>query len=276
MILRDLGPGVTRLHGVRGLSGLRAVQQLRQIPQVHHLFRGHVLLLDLHILRKFAGDGVLVRGAALELAQQLLQCALIGGRAHQLTVHIQTVRLGDQTDLLGQVLLQRRLVYHVLPQQQAGGILQQGVVDGVALPQRPGGDRLQVRRGLLRCGLGAHSGNHLAVVQNRRCRRRRTTRWQQPRSRRTAASLDAGASGAPAWPAGQRPAHAAASGWRGSVRPAAPPEWAAFPRPAEATAQEAAQTPGTALPFSPVPDAASGGGYSWPFPPAPGSRSPQG
>ena len=168
MILRDLGPGVTRLHGVRGLSGLRAVQQLRQIPQVHHLFRGHVLLLDLHILRKFAGDGVLVRGAALELAQQLLQCALIGGRAHQLTVHIQTVRLGDQTDLLGQVLLQRRLVYHVLPQQQAGGILQQGVVDGVALPQRPGGDRLQVRRGLLRCGLGAHSGNHLAVVQNRR------------------------------------------------------------------------------------------------------------
>ncbi|CAN3996998.1 Uracil-DNA glycosylase, partial [Dysosmobacter welbionis] len=23
-------------------------------------------------------------------------------------------------------------------------------------------------RGLLRCGLGAHSGNHLAVVQNRR------------------------------------------------------------------------------------------------------------
>lgn len=71
------------------------------------------------------------------LAQQLLQCALIGGRAHQLTVHIQTVRLGDQTDLLGQVLLQRRLVYHVLPQQQAGGILQQGVVDGVALPQRP-------------------------------------------------------------------------------------------------------------------------------------------
>ena len=164
VVLGDLGPGVALDDGVGDLLLLGAVQSLGQVAQIHDLVGGDQLLLDLHILGKGAGDGVLIRRGAPELTEQFIQRPLIGRGADQLAVYIQAVRGSDHTQFLRQVLLQSGLVHHLLAGDQTVGKLQQGIVDGIGLTQGPGGDLLQIGADLLRGGLGIHHGHHLAVV----------------------------------------------------------------------------------------------------------------
>ena len=164
VVLGDLRPGVTLDYGVGDFLLLGAVQGLGQVAQVHNPIRGHQLLPDLHILCEGAGDGVFIGGGTLELAEQLLQRALIGGGADQLALHIQAVSGGDHAQLLGQIRLQRVLIHHQLAGNQTVGVLQQGVINGIGLAQGPGGNLLQIGADLLGRGLGIHYRHHLSVI----------------------------------------------------------------------------------------------------------------
>ena len=164
MVLGDLRPGVPLDHGIGDLGGLGGVERLRQIAQVHDLFRGNVLVLDLHILRELAGDGVLIGGGVLELLQQLLQRALIGGGADELAVHVQAVGLGHQADLIGEILLEGLTVHHFLAGQQRRGIRQLGRIDAPVLPQGAGGLGLQILTGGLRRASGADRRHNLSFI----------------------------------------------------------------------------------------------------------------
>ena len=164
VVLGNLGPGVSLGHGVGDLGGLGAVEGFRQEAQVHQAVRGHELLLHLHVLGEGDGDGALVGGGELNLLQELFQSALIGRRADALPVHIQAVGGGDHAHLLAQGLLIGFLVHQILAAKQAGGILNQGIINGEAPSQSPGGDPLQLLPGLLGLRLVGEGGQDLAVV----------------------------------------------------------------------------------------------------------------
>ncbi len=164
VVLGDLGPGVPLGHRVGDLGGLGAVKGLRQEAQVHQAVGGDKLLLHFHVLGEGDGDGALVGGGELDLLQKLLQRPLVGRGADALSVHVQAVGGGDHAHLLAQLLLVGLLVHQVLAAEQAGGVLNQGIVDGEAPAQGLGGDPFQLGPGLLGLRLAGEGAQHLPVI----------------------------------------------------------------------------------------------------------------
>ena len=164
MAVGNFRPGIPRLYLIGDFGALGAVQRLGNIAEVHDVLAGDILLFDFHILGKLAGNGLLCGGVFLQLYQKLLQRALIGRGADVFAVHIQAIRGSYQANFLGEVLLQRGLIHYLLPAEQAGGILNQGIINRKGLAQSPGCDSLQIGADLVRLRLAGYRGNHLAII----------------------------------------------------------------------------------------------------------------
>ena len=160
----DLRPGIALFHLVSDLGRLGAVKQLRNIAQVHDLTGGNVLLPDLNILCKFTGNGIFIGGRLLQLVQQFLQRALVGGGADAYIVDVQAVGGGYKTDLIGKLVLVYGLILNVLTEHPAGIVLQQGIIDGVGLSQCPGGDAFQILPDGFGFRFGSQPSQHLPVI----------------------------------------------------------------------------------------------------------------
>ena len=85
----DLTPGVAGDDGVDHLAGLGAVERLGNVAEVGDRPGGNVALADAHVLLKISGERI-VRGVELlDLLEQVVQRALILGRADQLVADIE-------------------------------------------------------------------------------------------------------------------------------------------------------------------------------------------
>ena len=161
---RDLGPGVAADDGVGLLIHLRAVDDLGDVAEIHQTVGGDVALADAHVLDEVDGQRVL-RGADLgDLVQQRLDGALILRGAHELVVDIERVAVGDESDLVGQLLFEIPDLAQLAAADEAAGVLDRILVKGVGPAQRVGGQLLHARRDELRLGGVADDLQRLALV----------------------------------------------------------------------------------------------------------------